>query len=287
MAIDDTRLRDVLEASQDLHSDAMDSTRDSLDELVELGHDERRHTERRHTELVPAPEIDEPTRRRLLLDGLPKSGVLAAAGLGTAMVAILATPAFASKAMDVQMVQTAASIENLAVATYATALTLDFIGGASANPVVKAFVQKTKDQHQEHAQAFNAAATRLGGKAQDRPDPVLLGVVNNAKPSLTGPAQVVDLAIELETGAAQTYVANVSAYTNKNARAVAASIMGVEAQHVAILNAVKALVAGGAADLIALPPDASKLPAAAGSVGFADAFFKTTEARPANEGAVK
>ena len=105
-------------------------------------------------------------------------------------------------------------------------------------------MQKTKEQHQQHAEAFNAAATRLGGKAQDQPDPVLLGVVNNAKPALTGPAQVVDLAIELEDGAAQTYVANTGAYSNKNARSVAASIMGVEAQHVAILNAVKALVAG-------------------------------------------
>jgi len=38
--------------------------------------------------------------------------------------------------------------------------------------------------------------------------------------------------------------------------------MGVEAQHVANPHAVKALVAGGAADLIALPPDAPKLPAA-------------------------
>ena len=131
--------------------------------------------------------VDESTRRTTLLGGLPKSGVLAAAGLGTAMVALLASPAFADKAMDVQMLQTAASIENLAVATYDTALTLDFIGGASANAVVKAFVQKTKDQHQEHAEAFNAAATRLGGKAQDQPDPVLLGVVNNAKPTLTGP----------------------------------------------------------------------------------------------------
>ena len=144
-----------------------------------------------------------------------------------------------------------------------------------------------KRQHQQHADAFNAAVTRLGGKAQDQPDPVLLGVVNNAKPSLTGPAQVVDLAIELEDGAAQTYVANTGTYSNKNARAVAASIMGVEAQHVAILHAVKALLAGGAADLIALPPDAAKLPAAAGSIGFPDSFYPTTNARPATEGAVQ
>jgi hypothetical protein len=283
MGFDDVRLRDLLEQSQDLHSDAMTTTRASLDELVELGHDERRGD----GDVVAMTPVDEATRRNALLGGLPRSGLLAAAGLGTAMAALLAGPAFADKGMDVQMLQTAASIENLAVATYETALTLDFIGGAGANAVVKAFAEKTKSQHQQHAEAFNAAAIRLGGKAQDQPDPALLGVVNNAKPSLTGPAQVVDLAIELEDGAAQTYVANTGTYSNKNARAVAASIMGVEAQHVAILNAVKALVAGGAADLIALPPDAAKLPAAAGSVGFPNAFYATTNARPATEGAVQ
>jgi hypothetical protein len=275
MTLDDTRLRDLLEQSHDLHTDAMATTRVALDEFVDRAHDDPWH------------DVDPTTRRTTLLGGLPKSGVLAAAGLGTAMAALLASPAFANKAMDVQMLQTAASIENLAVATYDTALTLDFIGGGSANGVVKAFAEKTKAQHQQHAEAFNAAATRLGGKAQDEPDPVLLGVVNNAKPSLTGPAQVVDLAIELEDGAAQTYVANTGSYSNKNARSVAASIMGVEAQHVAILYAVKALLAGGAADLIALPPDAAKLPAAAGSVGFPDAFYPTTDARPANEGVVQ
>jgi hypothetical protein len=275
MALDDMRLRTLLEQSHDLHTDAMATTRVALDEYVEVAHEDPWH------------DVDPVTRRTTLLRGLPKSGVLAAAGLGTAMAALIASPAFADKAMDVQMLQTAASIENLAVATYETALTLDFIGGGSANGVVKAFVEKTKEQHQQHADAFNAAATRLGGKAQDQPDPVLLGVVNNAKPSLTGPEQVVDLAIELEDGAAQTYVANTGTYSNKNARAVAASIMGVEAQHAAILYAVKALLAGGAADLIALPPDAAKLPAAAGSIGFPNAFYPTTDARPANEGAVQ
>jgi hypothetical protein len=275
MALDDTQLRELLEQSHDVHTDAMATTRVALDEHVELALEDPWH------------DVDPVTRRTTLLQGLPKSGVLAAAGLGTAMVALLASPAFADKTMDVQMLQTAASIENLAVATYDTALTLDFIGGASANAVVKAFAQKTKEQHQQHADAFNAAATRLGGKAQDQPDPVLLGVVNNAKPSLTGPAQVVDLAIELEDGAAQTYVANTGTYSNKNARSVAASIMGVEAQHAAILYAVKALLAGGAVDLIALPPDAAKLPAAAGSVGFPNAFYPTKDARPANEGAVQ
>ena len=119
MALDDMRLRALLEQSHDLHTDAMETTRVALDEYVELAHDD------------PWQDVDPVTRRTALLGGLPKSGVLAAAGLGTAMVALLARPAFADKTMDVQMLQTAASIENLAVATYNTALTLDFICSSS------------------------------------------------------------------------------------------------------------------------------------------------------------
>ncbi|HEV2362206.1 MAG TPA: ferritin-like domain-containing protein [Acidimicrobiales bacterium] len=190
-------------------------------------------------------------------------------------------------AADVRMLQTQASIENLAVATYTVALTLPFIGGSSALPVVKAFVTETRSQHSQHALAFNAAVTRLGGKAQHDPDPVLLKVVEKAKPTLTTPAAVVALAIELEDGAAQTYVANTAALADPNARAVTASIMGVEAQHVAILRAVQALLAGGAPQLITLPPSPlSALPAAAGSVGFPNGFYSTTAARPAAEGAL-
>ena len=279
MPVDDTRLRDLLEQSQDLHSDAMRATRVELDELVGVTLDDPD----RGDDAVRSG----PARRDALLGGLPKTGVLAGAGLGTAMVALIASPAFADKTLDVQMLQTAASIEHLAVAAYDTALTLDFIGGTSANAVVKAFVETTRGQHDEHAKAFNAAATRLGGKAQNDPDPVLLDVVNGAAPTLTDAAKVVDLALELENGAAATYVANVAELTNRNGRSVTASIMGVEAQHAAILNAVKALLAAGAADLIALQPDAAALPAVAGSVGFPDAFFPTQGARPATEGAVK
>jgi len=281
MPLDDLRLRDLLEQSHDLHSDAMHTTSSSLDELVELGHDARRRGD------VGTSDLDTPTRDASPLRGFPTGGMLVGAGLGTAMVALLASPAFANKTTDVQMLQTAASIENLAIAAYTTALTLPFIGGDAANGVVKAFVEMTKGQHEEHVKAFNAAATRLGGKAQTQPDPALLAVVNQAAPGLTDASKVVDLALELEDGAAQTYVANVPAFSNANGRSVTASIMGVEAQHVAILRAVQALLAAGAPQLIALPPDAAALPAAAGSVGFPDAFYPTTGARSAMEGAVK
>jgi uncharacterized protein YyaL (SSP411 family) len=165
-------------------------------------------------------------------------------------------------------------------------LGLPFIGGSSANGVVKAFAIKTKAQHVDHAKGFNSAAVRLGGKAQNSPDPKYLPVVNAAKPNLKTPADVVALAITLEDVAAQTYTKNVSEVSTAELRQLFTSVAGVEAQHRAILLAVEALVKANKPSLITLPPNAAALPAAAGSVGFPDAFYATTKASPTSEGAV-
>lgn len=283
MNIEEPRLWELLEESQDIQSDAMKRAETDLKGLVEVSH-ETQDQEVNDPEAIAA--FSE-SRRDLMRRATLGAGALGATGLGAALLGVFSTPAFASSGTDVQILQTAASIENLAVATYQTALTLPFIGGSSANPVVKAFAQTTMSQHTQHAAAFNAAITSLGGKAQMQPDPVLLQVVEKAKPGLTGPAQVVALALQLEEGAAETYVANVAALKQAHARDVTASIMGVEAQHVAILLAVQALLAGGAAQDITLPPPVASLPGAAGSVGFPNAFYQTSQARPATEGAVK
>ena len=251
MAIDDTRLRDLLEQSHDLHSDAMSTTAFGA-RRIRRARARRPVARRRRT----------PSRldgRDACSRGLPKSGVLAGAGLGTAMAALIASPAFADKTMDVQMLQTAASIENLAVATYDTALTLDFIGGGSANGVVKAFVEKTKEQHQQHAEAFNAAATRLGrqGAGPARPRAPRRREQRQADAHRTRRRSSTSR-IELEDGAAQTYVANIGAYSNKNAP------VG-DRQHHGRRGAARrdpqrgegARSPAGAADLIALPPDAA------------------------------
>ncbi len=279
--IDEASLAPLLEQSQDMHSDSMASTTESLHEMVDLGH------QRRAAGIDPDEAAAFNQARDHAMPSAFGGKLLAAAGAGTALAAIIAGKAFANQPSDIQILQTAASIEVLAVATYQTALTLPFIGGSSANGVVKAFAQMTMAQHQQHQQAFNSAVTKLGGKAQNNPDPALLQVVNKAKPGLSGPGPVVALALELEQGAAETYVANMAALSDANAKAVTASIMGVEAQHAAILLAVQALLEGNAPQLIALPPSPlSALPAAAGSVGFPDAFFPTTQARPATEGAL-
>jgi len=282
--LDDRALRGLLEESEDIQSDAMAATAEPLAELVELGHQQR-------TAGGPDPEESgrfRHERRRLMRSSLLAGGALAAYGFGGALLRLLETPAFADQALDVQMLQTSAALENLAVATYDTAITLPFIGGDTANATVKAFVATTRAQHADHAKAFNDAITKLGGKTQSNPDPVLLDVVTKAKPTLTDAAKVVDLAITLETGATQTYQNNVAALADGNAKMVTASIMGVEAQHVAVLLAVQALLKADKAPLINLDPgNVANLPDVAGKVGFPESFQKTDMARAPGEGAIK
>ena len=286
MTADPRALNELLEESQDLQADALRPTHDALDELVDLSHEQGN---------------DDPGTRAAfhadhvssLRSSVGATTILGAAG-GAALVGILASAASASSSSDVQILQTAASIENLAVATYKTALTLPYIGGSSANPVVTKFAQVTMGQHAQHADAFNAAIKSLGGKAQHKPDPAFVPVVNKAVASLGSatPAQgalgVVGLALELENIAAETYVKDTVLAKSSTNKALFASIMGIEAQHVSVLLAVQALLKAGAPQLISLAPGtAAALPAAAGSIGFPNAFYKTNMAAPAKQGVVK
>ncbi|WP_244179092.1 ferritin-like domain-containing protein [Streptomyces rubellomurinus] len=260
--IDSRLLEELTEQSQDLNSDALRITRGAL---IDFG------------------QAAEPVGRRWWQRGGALAGV---AGMAALLGGSRAFAASASaSADDIMALQTAASIENLAISVYQTAATLPFI--KDGNKTVAAFIAKTTTQHQAHAQAFNSAATQAGGQAQNSPDPKYKAVVDQALPTIKTPADVVKLAITLEDVAAQTYTKNVSQVSNADLRKLFASVAPVEAQHRATLLAVQALLAGNAADLITIPVDPAKLPAAAGSVGFPDAFYKTDMASPISEGAVK
>jgi hypothetical protein len=287
MTADPRALAELLEESQDLQADAMRPTHAALDELVELSHSS--------AEEDPASNVAfHQEQQRSLHSSLGGTTLLGVAG-GAALVGVLASAAGASSSKDIQVLQTAASLENLAVATYKTALTLPYIGGATANGVVTKFAQVTMGQHVQHADAFNSAAKSLGGKAQTKPDPAFVPVVNKAVKSLSGvtAAQgtlgVVGLALELENIAAETYIKDTTLVSSTSNKALFASILGIEAQHVAVLLAVQALLKAGAPQLISLsePATLTALPAVAGSVGFPNAFYKTNSAAPAKQGAVK
>ena len=289
MEIDEAALRGLIEESQDTHADSVRAAREPLEDMVDLG---------RQARAGASIDVDEnrafagENRRRLIATAVRAGGVLAATGVAAAIADFIGSPAFASSGTDVQVLQTASSIEVLAVSTYKTALTLPYIGGSAANPVVKAFATTTMGQHADHLAAFQAATTALGGEKQTKPDPAFVPVVAKAVTSITkasaadGPLLVVGLALELENIAAETYVNNMSLLANANAKKVTASIMGVEAQHVAILLAVQALLKAGDGADITLPPPVAKLPAAAGSVGFPNAFYPVRNAASASQGAL-
>ena len=287
MTVDPRALAELLEESQDLQADALRPTHAALDELVELGHSSG-------AEDVAGNRMFHEEHQRGLRASFAGASLLGAAG-GVALVGVLASAAGASSSKDVQVLQTAASIENLAIATYKTALTLPYIGGATANAVVTKFATVTMGQHVQHADAFNSAIKSLGGKAQTNPDPAFVPVVNKAVKGLAGASAaagalgVVGLALELENIAAETYVKDTTLVSSTSNKALFASIMGIEAQHVAVLLAVQALLKAGAPQLISLtePATVEALPAVAGSVGFPNAFYLTSSAAPANQGAVK
>lgn len=232
---------------------------------------------------TPVPDSDSaghaPRSRRELF--MPAAAVAA----GATVLATAGRASAASEADDISALQTAASLENLAVGVYTTAAGLPFI--KSGNKVVIAFIDMTIKQHTATAKAFNDAAVKAGGKAQKDANPKYDAVVTEALPGIKAPLDVVALAITLEDVTAQTYTKNVTLVSTPALRTLFTSVAAPAAQRKATLLAVQALLKGGAPELVAIPTMVDKLPDAAGSVGFPDAFYQTGMASPIEEGAVK
>lgn len=289
MSVDDRTLNELITESQDLQVDALRGIRETMPALAEI-------REERRGQPVDVGEIERfnANRRQVLAKmGYGAAGVatagLISGGFGGMFAGILATPAHADEALDVQILQTASSLERLAIDTYKTALTLPFI--KNGNQVVVKFAQTTMMQHDEHRKAFQAQTTTLGGKVQDAPNPKFAAVVSQAAPGLKAPIDVVNLAAQLEKVATDTYLVNLTMFEDMKSKEIMGSVMGVEAQHLATLRAVGALLEGNAPNLIKIPlgADLAKLPAAAGSVAFPNAFEQTSPdmIAPPESGALK
>lgn len=298
MGQDEQGFEVLIEQSQDMHSDSMRVLTPALGELVEIGRPSR--AEAAATQAAPADTVDGAARsvgeqrRRAVRIAMKLGGALALGGVGAALADVLAGPASAAPPvqssaapapnLNVQALQTSASIENLAVFTYTKVLALPFV--AKGNALVKRFVTLTMQQHAAHAVAFNNAATGLGGKSQTNPNPVLMPKVQAALPGLGDVSQVMVLATALERTASETYAKNCQLMTDAKSRELMSSILGVDCQHVTMLLAFQALLT--APGLIAVPTSAPSLPAPIGGIGFPDAFLPTspTYARVPSEGAV-
>ena len=210
--------------------------------------------------------------------------LLAAAGLGAAALSVGgAGRAFAAAASpDLTALSAAAGIEVVAVKAYTAAQGLAFVKGG--NPTVAAFVTQTRKDHEQAIAGLRLIAGYLGGTVPTTTaNPTYAAALAKAAPGLTGYGPLVALAMTFEDVALASYTALTSSgkLTDKRTRGLFVGLAAQAAQHLAVLRAVKALLAGGAPQLIALDKTlgvASKLPAAAGGVGFPDAFVQTGNA---------
>ena len=280
--VDTAAFTPLLEESQDLHADSMVATTASLDEMVELGH-ERRATDG----FDPDETAPSPSARHQLLPVSFGGKMLAAAGAGAALAAVLAGRAFASSPSDIQILQTAASIETLAVATYTTALTLPFIGGAEANGGGEGL--RPDDDVAAHAApaGLQRGHHPAGGQDPDesRPRPAPGGEQGQAGPDRTRPGGGPGPRARSRARPRPTWPTWPPCPTPTPRRSRPASWASKPSTRPSSWPCRRCSTATPRS-CIALPPNPlSSLPAAAGSVGFPDAFFPTNEARPAAEGA--
>jgi hypothetical protein len=193
-------------------------------------------------------------------------GAGAAAAGGAAMLVVGGTPAMAGAATrtlapvdsaraaafppsglsgDLAVAAVAASLENLAVFANSAGLSAATAGKLGAvPPAVATFATTVKGQHQQHADAWNGVLKSNGKAAVTITNPKLTPTVQTAFAKVTDIGGLAQLAITLETIAAQTYQAETSMLKSKAAIGLSSSIQPVEMQHIAILYYVLGMYPG-------------------------------------------
>jgi hypothetical protein len=176
--------------------------------------------------------------------------------LGGGLVAgLVATPARADANLDLRILQTASSLEVLAEAAWAR---------VSAGPLA-GFAPDAARRHAGHAQSLQARTAALGGRRQDAANPKFRPLLAGADPVVT--------AATVEKVLVDTYLGNLPALDDRQAKELVAGAMMVAAQHLAVLR-----VAGaGPPELVRMPfrpADMARLPATAGSGATPDALHQ-------------
>jgi rubrerythrin len=137
----------------------------------------------------------------------------------------------AGAADDLVLARTAASLEKLAVDTYGAAAAL------LTTQAIKDAATMFADHHQLHLDALNGAITSAGGEAVTMMNQAVYdALVEPAVAAARTEADAVNLAIELEEAAAQTYVFAGGALSTPALRSTIMTIGGVEARHAAVLR---------------------------------------------------
>ena len=197
------------------------------------------------------------------------------------------TPSLAASEapLDVQVLQTAASLENLVVASYTTAAKLPFVLNGSSR--LRDLIARNTAHHTAHAQAFNLSVRKAGGAQQHAADARYAGPVGRILAMMKDPTSLVGLFTELEDIIAQTCTRYAILAAGGSVRTLFATVAPVEAQHGAELLIVRTLLDDGKSGTGGTAADARALPAAVGTAGIPQAVYPTADASAIDEGAVR
>ena len=127
---------------------------------------------------------------------------------------------------DVAILNAALGAEQEAVAAYQ----LGASSGLLQKPIVDVAVQ-FQGHHKEHAAALAATVKKLGGTPIEAPKSLSFPTQK-----LKSQADVLAFAAELEKGAVSAYLGAIPIFTDRDLAKVAASILGDEAMHWAVLR---------------------------------------------------
>ncbi len=146
---------------------------------------------------------------------------------------------------DLAVAAVAASLENLAVFAYTAGLTAATAGKLGAvPPAVATFATTAKSQHTQHAGAWNGVLQANHKSAVTIVNPTLAPTVQADFAKVKDITGLANLALTLETIAAETYQAETSMLKSKAAIGLSSSIQPVEMQHIAILYYVLGMYPG-------------------------------------------
>ncbi len=179
--------------------------------------------------LVPVKATARPTSRRGLLTGAGKLTMSATAiALLAGCESMAATTAkTGSTADDVAVLNTALGLEYQAIAAYQVGAE----SGLLQKPVLDVAVQFQGD-HKKHAEVLASTIVKLGGTAVAMKKPADYKFPVD---QLKSQVDVLRFAAGLEKGAASAYLGAVPVFNNKDLAKAAASILGDETMHWAIL----------------------------------------------------
>lgn len=149
--------------------------------------------------------------------------------------------------MDLPLARTAASLEKLAVDTYQVGIESGLVTTMAIADAARLF----QEHHQAHLDALNGAIKDAGGEeVTEQNQAVFKALVEPAVSAAKAEADIVKLAFDLESAAAQTYAFAGGALSVPALRSTIMTIGGIEARHAAVLQ-----VAAQAASPLDVFPD--------------------------------